>query len=93
MHNIIVASACSILLVSGGAAAADKPKGTAACDAALIRAEEMVNQRIEAGALSEADEDKVNMLLDEADGFCTDGKTDKVTDMLAEVAELLAAKQ
>jgi hypothetical protein len=43
------------------------------CTGQLAAAEEAFQNNIDANALSEADAEKVNQLLDEADAFCTEG--------------------
>jgi hypothetical protein len=83
---------CLVTLLASAAFAQDKPLGTTACEAALIETEALVNARIEAGALSEVQEDKINMLLDEADALCTEGKTQKVRETLATVTKLASGQ-
>jgi hypothetical protein len=43
------------------------------CIGQLAAAEEAFQNKIDANALSEADAEKVNQLLDQADAFCTEG--------------------
>jgi hypothetical protein len=43
------------------------------CTGQLAAAEEAFQNKIDANAWSEADAEKVNQLLDEADAFCTEG--------------------
>jgi hypothetical protein len=43
------------------------------CTGQLAAAEEAFQTKIDANALSEADAEKINQLLDQADAFCTEG--------------------
>jgi len=88
MRKRIVTGACLMLLMGGAAYAADDQ---AACEAKLSQAETLVEQKVEAKALSEDDVEKANMLLDEADALCTDGKYAEATKTLANVNKLVAA--
>ena len=55
--------------------------------------EETVQYKIEANALSEADAEKVNELLDEADALCTEGKFPEASATLATINKMVAAGQ
>ena len=59
------------------------------CTAQLTAAEEAVHDKIEANALSEADAEKVNELLDEADALCTEGKFEEASATLANVNKMI----
>ncbi len=85
-------SACVATSLVSAAFAQDKPLGTTACEAALIETEALVNAKIEAGALSEAEEDKINELLDQADALCTEGKAQQVKEKLATVSEIASGQ-
>lgn len=87
MHARIMTSACLMLLVSGGTLAADDEQ---ACMEELAQAEALVDQRVEAKALSEGDVEDVNMLLDEADAACTEGEYKKAKQSIAKVNEMVA---
>ena len=89
MRARIMTSACLILLMSGGAFAADDEQ---ACMDELAQAETLVDQQVEAKALSEGDVEDVNMLLDEADAACTEGEYKKAKQNIAKVNEMVAAK-
>jgi soluble cytochrome b562 len=87
MRERILIGACIVLLMSGTAYAVDEEQ---ACVTALANTETMVDQRVEAKALSEGEVEEVNMLLDEADALCTEGKYSKAKETLASVAKLVA---
>jgi hypothetical protein len=88
MRKRIVIGACLVLLMGGAAYAADDQ---AACEAKLSQAEKLVDDKIEAKLLSEGDVDQANMLLDEADALCTEGKDAEATKTLANVNKLVSA--
>jgi hypothetical protein len=66
-----VAMAC---LMSGAAYAQDEEPADNACSDQVAAADEAVQSKVDANALSEADAEKANQLLDQADAFCTEGK-------------------
>jgi hypothetical protein len=66
-----VAMAC---LMGGAAYAVDEEPADNACSDQVAAADEAVQSKIDANALSEADAEKVNQLLDQADALCTEGK-------------------
>jgi hypothetical protein len=78
-----------LCLVTGTAYAQEEAEGDNACTAQLTAAEEKVHDKIEANALSEADAEKVNQLLDEADALCTEGKLDEASATLATVNKMV----
>jgi len=66
-----VAMAC---LMGGAAYAQDETGGQDnQCADQLTKAEEIVHDKIDSGALSQDDADKANILLDEAQDKCTSG--------------------
>ncbi|WP_431558890.1 hypothetical protein [Methyloceanibacter sp.] len=78
-------------------AAEDTPKEPPVdmeCIQQLIRAEKLVEGKVEAEALSEADQEKLYLLLDEADAFCTEGNAKQANKSLAAVRKMVSeAKQ
>jgi len=86
MRERIVTSACMILLMGGAASAADAEQ---ACMDKLAQTESLVDQRVEAKALSEGEVEDVNMLLDEADAACTTGDYKKAGETLANVNKMV----
>ena len=86
MRERIVTSACMLLLMGGAAYAADAEQ---ACMDKLAQAESLVDQRVEAKALSEGEVEDVNMLLDEADAACTTGDYKKAGETLANVNKMV----
>jgi hypothetical protein len=84
----------AVLCLMGGAAfAQDDTAGDNECTQQLTAAEETVHDKIEANALSEADAEKVNELLDEADALCTEGKFPEASATLATINKMVAAGQ
>jgi len=59
------------------------------CTEQLITVEETVHDKLEANTLSDADVDKVNELLDQADALCTEGKFAEATATLATVNKMV----
>ena len=84
-----VAMAC---LMSGAAYAVDEGQVDNECTQQLTVAEEAVQNKIDANALSDADADKVNELLDEADALCTEGKFAEASATLATVNKMVGKK-
>ena len=80
-------------LIGGGAYAQDEEMGDSKCSAQLSAVEETVHDKIESNALSEADAEKVNELLDEADALCTEGKFPEASATLATINKMVAAGQ
>lgn len=87
MRERIMISACLAFLFGGAALATDAEQ---ACMNELAKTETLVDQRVEAKALSEGDVEDVNMLLDEADALCTEGKLKKAREALANVNKMVA---
>jgi hypothetical protein len=90
MRKRIAIGACLLCLMGGAAYAVDEQAGDPQCEEQLTRAEELVHDKIEAQALSEADAEKVNMLLDEADALCTEGNSDEASATLATVTKMVS---
>jgi soluble cytochrome b562 len=78
-----------VCLTWSGAYAQEAAEGDNECTAQLTAAEEVVHDKIESNALSEADAEKVNELLDEADALCTEGKFDEASATLATVNKMV----
>jgi hypothetical protein len=78
----------AIVCLMGGAATA-QDEVVNECTTQLTAAEEAVHDKIEANALSEADAEKVNELLDEADALCTEGKFEEASATLANVNKMI----
>ncbi len=78
-----VAMAC---LMGGAAYAVDEEAGDNKCTAQLTAVEEAVQNKIDANALSEAEAEKVNEMLDEADALCTEGKFTEASATLATIS-------
>lgn len=76
-----------ICLMGGAASAQDEEVNE--CTQQLTAAEEKVHDKIEANALSEADAEKVNEMLDEADALCTEGKFTEASATLANISKMV----
>jgi hypothetical protein len=90
----------SLACLMGGAAyavdapppAAEPAEGDDQCSQQLSATESAVQSKVEANALSEADTDKINELLDQADAQCTEGDLAGATKTLGGVNALLTKK-
>ena len=89
MLRRVVIGVAMTCLMGGAAYAVDEGTVDNECTEQLTTAEETVHDRIESNALSEADADKVNELLDQADALCTEGKIDEATATLATVNKMV----
>ena len=73
------------------AAAAEEGEGEGdACSQALAATEESVRDKLESGSMNDADTEKVNELLDQADAQCTEGDMDGATATLEQVKTMVA---
>ena len=89
MLRRVVIGVAMTCLMGGAAYAVDEGAVDNECTEQLTTAEETVHDRIESNALSEADADKVNELLDQADALCTEGKFAEASATLATVNKLV----
>jgi hypothetical protein len=82
-------------LIAGAAYAQDGEEAApdSECAQQLTTAQEMVQDKVDANALSEADQEKVYALLDEADALCTEGKSQEASAALATVSQMVAKGQ
>jgi len=64
-----------------------------ACVQELAAAEEAFQSKLDARALSEADAEKLNQLLDDADASCTGGDIKEARQTLATVNDMVAKAQ
>jgi hypothetical protein len=92
-----IAIGCVMALLLGGSALAadENPAGDTGdneCTRQLTKTEEIVNDKIDANALSEADAEKVNELLDEADALCTEGNFAEASATFAAIDKMVASK-
>jgi hypothetical protein len=63
---------------------------TTTCVQELAASEEAFQSKLDAKALSEADAEKLNQLLDDADAFCTGGDVKGARQTLATVNDMVA---
>ena len=90
MLRRVVIGVAMASLMGGAAYAVDEDAGEDnECTQQLTATEEVVQNKIDANALSEADADKVNELLDEADALCTEGKFPEASATLATVSKMV----
>jgi hypothetical protein len=59
------------------------------CAQQLAAVQEAVQDKVDANALSDADQQKVYELLDQADAACTEGKSDEAMATLANVSKMV----
>jgi hypothetical protein len=62
------------------------------CAQQLTTAQETVQDRVDNNALSEADQEKIYALMDEADALCTEGKSDEAIATLSTVNKMVAGQ-
>jgi hypothetical protein len=89
MLRRVVIGVAMASLMGGAAYAVDEDAVDNECTTQLTSVEETVHDKIESNALSEADADKVNELLDEADALCTEGKFPEASATLATVSKMV----
>lgn len=89
MLRRVVIGAAMTCLMGGTAYAVDEEPVDNQCTEQLTTVEETVHDKLEANALSDADVDKVNELLDLADALCTEGKIAEATSTLATVNKMV----
>jgi soluble cytochrome b562 len=89
MLRRVVAGVAMACLMGGTAYAVDEEAVDNECTQQLTVAEETVHDKIESNALSEADADKVNELLDQADALCTEGKFTEASAAIATVNKMV----
>ena len=89
MFRRAVLGAALMCLMSGPAFAQGETEGDNACTQQLTLVEEKVHDKIESNTLSEADAEKVNLMLDEADALCTEGKFDEASATLAGISKIV----
>ncbi|MGH6865731.1 MAG: hypothetical protein ACREDO_06095 [Methyloceanibacter sp.] len=87
MLRRVAIGACLICLMGGAAQAVENSEME--CIENLANAEEAMHQKIEAQQISEADAEKLNELLDEADALCTEGKFKEATATLDKVTSVV----
>jgi hypothetical protein len=90
MLRRVVIGAAIACLMGGAAYAVDEDEGVDnECTQQLTSVEETVHDKIEANALNDADADKINEMLDEADALCTEGKFTEASATLANINKMI----
>ncbi len=82
-----VAMAC---LMGGAAYAVDEEPADNECSDQVAATDEAVQSKVD--SMSEADAEKVNQLLDQADALCTEGKFQDASATLATINGMIAKK-
>ena len=80
-------------LIGGGAYAQDPEGANRECEQQLIRTQALVQGKVEADALSEAEQEAIYEILDNADALCAEGKSDEASKTLAKVNKMIAKGQ
>jgi hypothetical protein len=88
LRSVVIGVTMACLM--GGTAYAVDDAVDNQCTEQLTAAEEAVQNKIDANALSDADAEKVNELLDEADAQCTEGNFKDASATLATVNGMVA---
>ncbi|HZP09691.1 hypothetical protein [Methyloceanibacter sp.] len=87
-----VAIGAALACILGGTAYAVDENVDNACTEQLSAAEEAVQNKIDANALSDDEAEQVNQLLDQADALCTEGNFKDASAALAQVNGLIGKK-
>jgi soluble cytochrome b562 len=87
-----VAIGVALACILGGTAYAVDEDVDNECTEQLSAAEEAVQNKLDANALNEADAEKVNELLDQADALCTEGNFKDASAALAQVNGMIGKK-
>jgi hypothetical protein len=91
MLRRVVIGAAMACLMGGSAYAVDEPAAEdSECAQQLVAAQEVVQDKVDANALSEADSEKVYALLDQAGEFCTNGNAQEASAALATVNSMVS---
>lgn len=89
MFRCAVLGAALVCLMSGPAFSQEGTEADNACAQQLTAVEEKVHDKVDANALSEADAEKVYLMLDEADALCTEGKIDEANATLDNISKIV----
>jgi len=92
MLKRVVIGVVMVCLMGGAAYAVDEEPADNECSDQVASTDEAVQTKIDANALSDADQQKVNQLLDEADALCTEGKFQDASAKLATINGLINKK-
>ncbi len=87
-----VAIGAALACILGGTAYAVDENVDNECTEQLSAAEEAVQNKIDANALSDDEAEQVNQLLDQADALCTEGNFKDASAALAQVNGLIGKK-
>ena len=88
-RRVVIGVAIACLMGGAAYAVAEETGEDNPCTEQLTRAEEMVSDKIDSNAISEETAEKVNLLLDEADALCTEGKFDEASATLATINKII----
>jgi Na+-translocating ferredoxin:NAD+ oxidoreductase RnfG subunit len=93
MTRHVVIGAAIACLVGGPAYAVDESVADSECAQQLTTTQEVVQDKVDANALSEAEAEKVYELLDQADAYCTEGNAAEASAALATVNKMVVKGQ
>jgi hypothetical protein len=89
LKRVMIGAGLACLMV-GGANAVEEGAENSECAQQLTAAQEVVQDRVDANALSEPDAEKIYELLDEADALCTEGNGAEASATLDTVNKMVA---
>jgi hypothetical protein len=92
MLRCVVIGVAMVCLMGGAAYAVDEEPVDNECSDQVATTDEAVQTKIDSNALSDADAQKVNQLLDEADALCTEGKFQDASATLATINGMINKK-
>jgi hypothetical protein len=90
LRRVVIGVAMACLMGGAAYAVDEEPAEDNECTAQLTSVEEVVQNKIDANALSDDETEKVNELLDEADALCTEGKFTEASATLATISGMVA---
>jgi hypothetical protein len=93
LRRLVIGVAVACLMASSAYAQDEEPAPDSECAQALTAAQETMQDKVDANALSEAEQEKIYALLDEADALCTEGKSQEASAALATVNTMIAKGQ
>ena len=93
LRRVVIGVAIAGLMAPGAYAQDEEPAPDSECAQQLTTAQEVVQDKVDSNALSEADQEKIYALLDEADALCTEGKSQEASAALATVNTMVAKGQ
>ena len=93
LRRVVIGVAIAGLMAGAAYAQEEEAAADSECAQQLTTAQEAVQDKVDANVLSEADQEKIYALLDEADALCTEGKSQEASAALATVNTMVAKGQ